>query len=239
MRSNIHTLNRVNLYEQVADYMEQMILDAKETQWEAGGKLPSEQELADRFGVSRNVVREAIKLLKERGLVDPRNGVGAYVTKPESQQMSAMIYRYVLMDGIDIAEIYDTRILIEEHCAYEAAARCTDEDLREMRALLDKMEDRTISADERRETDYQFHIAIAKAAGNPLNLLMIESFKDVFLAMIEKGIFVPGGIVDASARHEKIMKALVAHDCEGAKQAMIEHLTVSLEHVKDYNNQRK
>ena len=81
-RPEIHTLNRVNLYERVADHLEQMILNSDDSQWGEGEQLPPEQELADEFGGSRNVVREAIKLLKERGLADPKNGVGVYITRP-------------------------------------------------------------------------------------------------------------------------------------------------------------
>lgn len=189
----IHTLSRVNLYEQVADHLEQMILNSDCSQWGEGGQLPPEQELADQFGVSRNVVREAIKLLKERGLAEPRNGVGVYVTRPDSQKLSALMYRFVLMNNIDAGWIYDTRILLESHNARLAAKRCTQEDLNKMRALLARMEDRTISVNDRRETDYLFHVAIAEAAGNPINLFLTTAMKDVFIAMIEKGIFNVGG----------------------------------------------
>lgn len=233
-KSDIHTLSRVNLYEQVADCLEQLILDPDKESWAAGGQLPAEQELADSFGVSRNVVREAIKLLKERGLTEPRNGVGVYITQPDPQKLSELIYRFVLMNKIDIISIYDTRILLEVHSAGMAAKRCTDEQLLQMQKLLNKMEDRSISVNERRETDYLFHVAIAQAAGNPMNEILISALKDVFIAMIEKGIFVHGGIEDACKRHERIIKALLAHDQKEAEEAMREHLVYSRQQVIDY-----
>lgn len=236
-KSDIHTLNRVNLYEQVADHLEQLILDQDNGEWSAGNQLPPEQELADAFGVSRNVVREAIKLLKERGLAEPRNGVGVYVTRPEPGKLSELIYRFVLMNKVDIVSIYDTRILLEVHSAGLAAERCTDEQLKKMRELLKRMEDHTISVNERRETDYMFHVAIAQAAGNPMNEMMLSALKDVFIAMIEKGIFNPGGIQDARKRHERIYKALEEHDIEGARAAMEDHLLYSQKQVNDYNRQ--
>lgn len=233
-KSDIHTLNRVNLYEQVADYLEQQILDPDQAFWQAGEQLPSEQELANSFGVSRNVVREAIKLLKERGLTEPRNGVGVYVTRPEPQKLSELIYRFVLMNKIDIVAIYDTRILLEVHSAEMAAQCCTDEQLEQMHQLLDRMNDRTISVNERRETDYLFHVAIAQAAGNPMNEILISALKDVFIAMIEKGIFNHGGIEDACRRHERIYQALAAHNPQEAKEAMREHLEFSQKQVIAY-----
>lgn len=238
-RSDIHTLNRVNLYEQVADHLEQLILDPDNAAWAAGDQLPPEQELADSFGVSRNVVREAIKLLKERGLAEPRNGVGVYVTHPESDKLSELIYRFVLMNKIDIVSIYDTRILLEVHSCALAAERCTEEQLQKMRQLLNRMEDRTISVNERRETDYMFHVAIAQAAGNPMNEMLLSAFKDVFIAMIEKGIFAHGGIEDACKRHERIYKALEEHDVNAARAAMEDHLLYSQKQVIDYISQTK
>ena len=85
------TVVKTNLYEQIADYLEDMILNNKTMQEEK--KLPSEQALAVTFGVSRNVVREALKLLKERGLIELRNGTGAYITKPEASNISDVVSR--------------------------------------------------------------------------------------------------------------------------------------------------
>ena len=68
----IHTLDRSRLYERIADQLETRIIEDKDEEWQEGAKLPSEQKLAESFGVSRNMVREAIKLLKERGLAEPK-----------------------------------------------------------------------------------------------------------------------------------------------------------------------
>lgn len=233
------SLNRVNLYEQIADYMEKLILDEKQEEWNEGSKLPPEQELADYFDVSRNVIREAIKSLKERGLVEPKNGVGVYVTKPDVQKLSSLIYRMVLMDDIDVKSIYDVRTMMETYTAGLAATVCSEEELQHMRKLLSRMEDRSISINERRETDYAFHVAIAEATKNPLLLLMVSAMKDVFIAMIEKGIFVRGGIEDACKRHEKIMRSLENHDADAAREAMQEHLEVSCQSAHTYDNNSK
>lgn len=233
-KPEMYTLNRVNLYEQVADHIEQMILDGDDSQWGEGKHLPPEQEMADQFGVSRNVVREAIKLLKERGLAEPRNGVGVYITRPDAGRLSAFMYRFVLMNHIDAKPIYETRILLETYNARMAAGRCTEEDLEKMRALLKRMEDRTMSVNERREKDFLFHVAIAEAAGNPINLFLTTAMRDIFIAMIEKGIFNSGGIEDACERHQRIMRALEAHDSEEAEAAMRDHLTFSYSQVMRY-----
>ena len=125
---------RVNLYEQIADHIEKQILISGSAEWKEGERLPSEQELAGQFAVSRNVIRETIKVLKERGLVDPRNGVGAVITKPDQQKLSSMIYRYVLLQEMDPEEIYDVRCLLEVYSAQLAAERVDEEGLSRMRS---------------------------------------------------------------------------------------------------------
>ena len=158
-------VSKVNLYEQIADRLETWILA---NSFEGQKKLPSEQALADEFCVSRNVIREALKLLKERGLVDSRNGTGSYITKPEATNLSDVISRMVAMDNINYRAIYDVRIILETAASKRAAKLVTDEQLADMEMLLERLKDRSLSVAERRETDFSFHVAIAHAAGNPL-----------------------------------------------------------------------
>ena len=225
---------RVNLYEQIADHIEKQILISGSAEWKEGERLPSEQELARQFAVSRNVIRETIKVLKERGLVDPRNGVGAVITKPDQQKLSSMIYRYVLLQEMDPEEIYDVRCLLEVYSAQLAAERVDEEGLSRMRSLLDRMNDRSLSIKERRETDFEFHVEIARATGNRMLELLVDALREVFMAMMEKGIVVFGGIDDAALRHERILNALSGHDSVLAGEMMREHIEYSRLQVRIY-----
>lgn len=229
-------VSRVNLYEQIADRLEEWILTAG---FEGEEKLPSEQALADEFSVSRNVIREALKLLKARGLVESRNGTGSYVTKPKAADLSDVISRIVAMDNISYKAIYDVRIILETAACRRAAPIVTDEQLADMEELLEKLKDRKISVKERRETDFAFHVAIARAADNPLLEILVQTMRNVFIEMIEKGIFTQGGIDDAIMRHARIMDALRAHDPDRAEEAMNDHLTVSLKNTERFEKTRK
>jgi GntR family transcriptional repressor for pyruvate dehydrogenase complex len=224
------TVSRVNLYEQIADKLEELIL--------ASGfeeeKLPSEQALAEQFGVSRNVIREALKLLKERGLIDSRNGTGSYITKPEAANLSDVISRMVAMNNIDYRSVYDVRIILETAACKSAASRVTDAQLEEMEQLLEALKDRSLSVEERRETDFAFHVAIARAAGNPLLEILVRAMKNVFIELMEKGIFLNGGIDDAIMRHANILDALREHDPGMAEDAMYDHLLFSKKNVEKY-----
>lgn len=222
---------RVSLYEQIADRLEDYIITHGFGEQE---KLPSEQALADEFSVSRNVIREALKLLKERGLVDSRNGTGSYITKPEAANLSDVISRMVAMDNISSESIYEVRRILEVAACKNAARKVTPLQLYEMEELLEHLKDRSLTVQERREADFAFHEAIARAAGNPLLLILVQAMKNIFVEMIEKGIFMEGGIDDAIMRHNNILNALKEHDPVMAEDAMYDHLDFSLRNVRKY-----
>ncbi|MDD3413442.1 MAG: FadR/GntR family transcriptional regulator [Lachnospiraceae bacterium] len=229
-------LVKTNLYEQIADCLEELILTDEELQKEK--KLPSEQTLAEKFGVSRNVIREALKILKERGLINPKNGTGSYITKPEASNLSDVISRMVVMDNMNYSDIYDVRIILETASCKRAALNATSDDLANMSDMLEKLKNRDITVEERRELDFGFHIAIAEAAGNPLLVVFVQTMKNLFLEMIEKGIFIEGGIDDAINRHANIMEALKAGDPNMAEVMMYDHLHFSKKNVENFYNNK-
>ena len=222
---------RTSLYEQIADRLEDRILAGD---FAEEGKLPSEQTLTDQCGVSRTVIREALKLLKERGLVDSRNGMGSYITKPVPGNLADVIGRMVIMDGIDYDAITEVRMILENAACRLAAQRAGEDDMKEMARILARLDDRTISVDERRELDYAFHAAIARSSGNHLLEILVQTMKSVFLTMIEKGIFNEGGIDDAIFRHRRIYSALERKDPDEAEAAMKDHIEVSRTQVERY-----
>jgi DNA-binding FadR family transcriptional regulator len=223
----------VNLYETIADRLENDILS---NSFGDSGKLPSEQTLGARCGVSRTVIREALKLLKARGLIESRNGSGSYVTKPDSNNVSELLRRMVIMDGITVHEIYEVREILEEASAERAAVHVTEEQLSEMADCLLKLRNRNISIRERREEDFKFHVLIAKASDNRLLMVLVQTMRNIFIEQIESGIYVEGSIDDAIRRHQKIFDALRQHDPQAARVAIQEHLTVSEEHYAIYSS---
>lgn len=232
------SFTRVNLYEQIADYLEKRILLSQDA-WKEGNKIPGEQELADSFGVSRNVIRETIKVLKERGLLESRNGVGAYITKPDQNLITAMIYRYVLMNEADPEEIYDVRLLLEVFSAQKAAQKIDEVALTRLQDYLKRMDDRSLSIQDRREMDFEFHVEIARLTGNRMLEILVSAMKEVLLAMMEKGIVSFGGIDDAGLRHEQILDALRRHDSSLAGEMMRNHIEASRELVRTYEKNRQ
>ncbi len=223
-------LTKAHLYEQVADLLERDIMTL---QFESG-RLPSEQALAEQFHVSRTIIREALKLLMERGLIDSRTGSGARVTKPCAENLSVVMSRIILMDDIDYNAIYDVRSILEEAAVQRAVENATEEDLTHMEEELQKLKNRQMSVEERRDIDFRFHYLIAQASGNPLLLVLVKTMSNVFKEMIKTGIFIAGGIDDAILRHERIMNAIRNRDGEEAVRAMHDHLEQSRKNVETY-----
>ena len=215
-----HGLFRVNLYEQIADLIEEKILEGDDPDYAEGIKLPSEQNLANSYGVSRNVIREAIKLLKERGLVEPHNGVGAYITSPDQKKVSAMMHRFAVMHDVKPDEI----IL---NIGYKSDGIITRNEYSNDSNQNQRIEDRSLTVDERWDAYFAFHALIASCSENVTLEMLVMTLQDIIIGMIEKGSMVFSDVDDASCEHERILAALTSHDPELAEQRMKEHLEKS------------
>lgn len=233
MDANGKTYQRSKLSEQIADLLEEEIL----TGGKIGERLPSEQQLAERFEASRTVVREALKILRARGLIDSRTGSGAYTTRPDVQDLSHMLSRIILMDKqIDYRSIYDVRICLETAAARSAALHADEFDFDQLEDILDRLKNYNLGVLERRDLDFGFHQALAQFSGNPLLALLVETMANVFKDVIKIGIFIEGGIDDAILRHQRILDALRKRDADLAEQMMFEHLDQSRKNYESYYN---
>lgn len=224
MEYNGKTFQSTKLSEQIANALEEEIISTGTI----GERLPSEQQLTERFEASRTVVREALKILRARGLIDSRTGSGAYITRPDVKDLSHMVSRIILMDEeIDYRSIYEVRYFLEAAAARSVAQRASDEQLDMLDETRLRLHNYNLGVLERRDLDFDFHRCLAEISGNPLLALLVETMGNVFKDVIKTGIFVEGGIDDAIIRHERIMNALRARDPRLAEKMMFEHLDQS------------
>lgn len=230
MSDNSFNLVRENLSTQIADLLEDTIVNSDA--FPVSEKLPSEQQLAERYGVSRPVIREALKVLRERGLVTLKNGLGAFVTKPKNSTVFSAVSRIMQMNNISDDDLTQMRAMLEVNAARLAATNITDDILEALRSNIEEFSDKTLSPKERVTLDCSFHNLIAKASGNAL----LEIFNDVLISLLTdymgKGVLVAGGIDDAITRHKKILHALEAHNTTDAVVAMNEHIAASKRNVE-------
>jgi DNA-binding FadR family transcriptional regulator len=232
--TNFKKIERKVLSEAIAEQIEQAIFDGT---FAVGTQLPAEQQLASQFGVSRNVVREAFKYLKERGLIHIQNGMGAYVSQPTSNMTSTALGRYLRMqDHHDIiTDLYEVRRLIEGESARLAALRATQDDLEHLLACVQRMEQHNGNVKAWADADLDFHLSLARASGNSLFPVLLQPLVDHLREVIIEGYVEPGAAERGLEAHRKVYQCVKAGDAEGAYRTILEHLRDSEGRVERLN----
>jgi GntR family transcriptional regulator, transcriptional repressor for pyruvate dehydrogenase complex len=210
------------LYEQIVQQIEQSIKDGA---LKEGDQLPAERELALQFGVSRTAVREAVKALHEKGLVEVYPGKGTFITSATSHSMRQTMGRLMKAGQSEGApDLAEVREILEPEIAALAASRANEENFAAMREAIAVMDEARGDADAFIEADLDFHLALAEAAANPLILSLIDSIVGL-LREQRIGIFhVDGGPERGQSHHKRILEAVERGDSPGARDAMRAHL---------------
>jgi GntR family transcriptional repressor for pyruvate dehydrogenase complex len=210
------------LYEQIVQQIEESVLNGT---LKPGDQLPAERELAQRLGVSRTAVREAVKALREKGLVEAYSGRGTFVTDGTTQ---AARQSFDLMVKIGQQEgaphLAELRLILEPGIAALAAVRAKEEDLtalREAVAVMDRAQD---DPEAYIEADLDFHLALAETVANPLILSLIDSIVGLLREQRIKIFNVEGGPQRGQVHHKRILDAMERRDAEMARTAMRSHL---------------
>jgi GntR family transcriptional repressor for pyruvate dehydrogenase complex len=211
------------LYEQIVQQIEESILKGELGE---GSQLPAERDLAKQFGVSRTAVREAIKALQEKGLVDAFPGRGTFVTNGTSNSMRRSLDRIIKSGEPDgWAYLVEVREILEPEIAALAAVRASDQDLAAMRDAVQVMDHAVRDSDTFIEADLDFHLALAEAAANPIVLSLIDSIVGLLREQRLRTFRVGGGPERGQFHHKRILEAIKRHDSQGARAAMQLHLT--------------
>ena len=195
-----------------------------------GNALPSEDDLASQFDVSRPVVREAVKELAVLGLVESRQGRSTRVTSPDDWNHFApdLLAARSEVGAVDdfLLELLELRRLIETGASGLAAARATEDDIARMSDLYDRMEGSIGDLEQFTDGDIAFHAALLAATGNHLLTRLIEMIGPVLRfgrkMSLERR---PEGPTDSQRGHRRVLDAIQAGDPEQARKAMREHLS--------------
>ena len=210
------------LYEQIVQQIEESILKGD---LKPGDQLPAERELAQRFGVSRTAVREAVKALREKGLVEAYSGRGTFITDGTShavrQSLDLMVKIGQPEGSTHLAEV---RAILEPEIAGLAAVRAQESDLVVLREAVAVMDRAQRDPDAYIEADLDFHLALAEAASNPLILSLIDSIVGLLREQRLRIFNVPGGPERGQVHHKRILEAMERRDPVKASDAMRAHL---------------
>ena len=210
------------LFEQIVKQVEDSILNG---QLKPGDQLPAERDLAQRFGVSRTAVREAVKTLREKGLVEAYSGRGTFVTNGTSQairQSLDLMIRINLQEGS--AHVAELRHVLEPEIAALAAPRIEEQLLATMREAVAVMDRNLHDPEAYVEADLDFHLALAEAVGNPLILSLLDSIVGLLREQRSRIFNVDGGPERGQFHHKRILAAIEKRDPEKAREAMRAHL---------------
>ncbi len=222
-RPNYRTVRTSRLFEQIVQQVEESILNG---QLKPGDQLPAERDLAQRFGVSRTAVREAVKTLREKGLVEAYSGRGTFVTDGTSQAMRQsldLLVRVNQQEGsLHLAEL---RQVLEPEVAARAATRIDEQLLATMREAVAIMDRNLHYPDAYVEADLDFHLALAEAVGNPIILSLQDSIVGLLREQRRRIFKVDGGPERGQFHHKRILAAVESRDPEAAREAMRAHLT--------------
>jgi DNA-binding FadR family transcriptional regulator len=191
----------------------------------AGTQLPVERELAERTGVSRTVVREALKALAREGLVRTRAGRngGTVVIRPATGSIIRSLDQFVQAGDVPLDTLLEARALIEPICAGFAATRRTVEQLAELEAIHARLLAARSQAEAEPE-NIRWHVAIARASGNELLASFVEGLAGVRKAGTEDRDLSEGMRQAVERAHETIMAAVRQGDAEAASRRMRRHI---------------
>lgn len=207
-------------------------------EYQPGQRLMSERELAMRFGTGRPSVREAILKLIDQGLVCSKRGVGTFVADERTQMENGPLLRILNREQFSIVELQEVRMALESKSAELAAKRATDEDIRLMEQSLERIRIELKKGQTRMGTDLSFHMNIAYASKNPVQIHLMKNIYDVQLHAMEKAYYNllrSQGIDDlVDNRHEEILRAITSHDSEKARKAMEAHIHMVLEMCREH-----
>ena len=190
---------------------------------EVGQKIPNEFELAEQFGVGRSTIREAVKGLVSRGILEVRRGSGTYVVSTSSLEEDPLgLSKF--QDKYKLAlELFDVRLMLEPEIAALACEYASDEEREQLKKLCDEVEELYLTGKNHIKKDVEFHTYIAKCSRNrvvetliPVINPAVTTFANLTHHMLMN---------ETIESHRAVTDAILARDAVGAKCAMIMHLT--------------
>lgn len=221
-------------YRMVVQYIKDEILQGR---LQPGQKLPPERALAETLGIGRNSVREALRTMDMLGIISSTQGSGNYISCRFDKSLTESLSMMFFMQRLDYRQVSELRGGVETQAAALAAERATAAEVGAMQEIVGKMareEDETLNA----ELDKSLHMAVAKASGNPLIVMVLQSLSDtldLFISDLRSEILhqeTNSPVLQQA--HESIVSSLRNHDAEQARRAMGEHFRIVDETIGRY-----
>ena len=216
------------LAEQVAAQIERQIV---ETRWPVGEVLGSEASLAEEYGISRAVMREATRILEHHLVVSSRRGTGGglVVVEPEMEAVLPPMALFLDYQGVSPAQLFESRSAIEAAAVELAARRITEDGRKRLRSALET-EEAELADPHKYLLSHELHVLIAELSGNPTLRLFVAALtklssahaKAKFAAVARRRALEIGNEIGRA--HRRIAEAVIGGDTQLARRRLLSHL---------------
>lgn len=211
---------RRKTYELVADRLLALIAARK---LQPGDPIPAERELVESYRVGRSSVREALRMLESRGLIEAR-GNGSFAVSEFRSSLGESLGLLLSVDEADARELFEVRRILESETAALAAERREPEHLVRMAAAIEEMEKGLDNEQSYIAADLSFHLIIAEASGNRLASHLMHAIRGQMQEALGTAFLVPGGPQRSVFQHREILEAIEARRPDEARLVMHAHI---------------
>jgi DNA-binding FadR family transcriptional regulator len=212
--------------ESVAELVAGRIMDlVRRGELKPGDQLPAERDLAQSLNVSRPSLREAIRGLSILGVVQTRQGGGAYISPLDAEALLGPIQFYLSLEDMNVAELYEARMLIESDVARRAAVHMTDPEIDALGRILKAQRDTLGDPDAFRASDFAFHMALWTGARNAFLKRIGESLNVIGLDFRRRASETHGVLEQSLKDHAALLEALRDRDADAAACAASAHMS--------------
>jgi GntR family transcriptional repressor for pyruvate dehydrogenase complex len=218
---HLEPIKSTRIYEEIVRQVRALISDGR---LKSGDRLPPERDLAEQFRVSRTSVREALRALESRGLIEIRAGEGAFVRDISVDALVEPLALVILPHREAVGELFEARRLLEPAIAALAARRATPEELGEMERVLDEQAREVGLGRTGVAQDSAFHAALANSAHNRAISRIVNALMDLLTQSREESLQTPGRPERSHQDHRRILEALRRRDEVAAHRAVVDHL---------------
>jgi GntR family transcriptional regulator, transcriptional repressor for pyruvate dehydrogenase complex len=216
----IEPVRRSRLYQDIVSQIEALL---ERGELHPGDQLPPERALAEQFQVSRASVREALRSLELLGIVETHAGGGTFVRRTAPEDLARPLSNLIVR-GHTLSDVIEVRGLIEPAIAAAAAQRMTEQELAELRTILDEQDRKVAAGEPYVEEDSRFHELIGHGARNELLMTMLGVIWDVLRSSREQWLQTNQRAHASIDAHRRILRALESHDADAARVAAAEHI---------------
>lgn len=220
-RAALHRpVSRRNTYELIAENVLELIGDGH---LRPGDVLPTERELTQSYGVGRSSVREALRILESKGVIEP-NGRGGFVVAAYGKPLDRSLELLLALRGGDLRELFEVRRILEVELAALAAVRREDAHLKRMEKATERMVEWMNDGVRYIRADVRFHLTIAEATGNRVAQHTMLAIRELLRRALTTIYQIPKSAEQSVEDHRAILAAIEARDAEAARETMREHL---------------